>query len=92
MIRRTLFSLAIGALLGVAVAMIWGPGLITWWGTPPVADMAKICGTSIQWATTRLVRMELGLAATGAVVLALVANVIAVRRHKPQQTPPPTTR
>jgi membrane protein implicated in regulation of membrane protease activity len=88
MIRRTLIALAVGALLGVTVSMIWGPGMVAWWGTPPFPNV-QACSEGIHWATQRLVQVELGLAAALAFVMAIIVNAIAMSRKKPQQTTQP---
>jgi hypothetical protein len=88
MIRRTLIALLVGALLGMASAMIVGPRFVVYWGTSPVPNMAQLCGSSLEYAATRLVQIELVLAGMGAVVLAIIVNAVAGRRRKPQQPAP----
>jgi hypothetical protein len=74
-------SLAIGALIGFAIASIAGPSIIGWWYEPPIKD-AFSCASSVRAALKNLVTMQLGAAAAGAAVLAIIVFFVSRNRTK----------
>ena len=71
-LKFTAMLLLSGAGLGLLASMFWGPGLISWWWTPPGTGgpLNNLCGDQVQAAASALVKMQL---VTGGVLGVLVA-------------------
>jgi hypothetical protein len=83
-IKFTALLLLAGAGLGLLASMFWGPGLISWWWTPPgqAGTFTNLCGDQVREAAAALVRMQL---ITGGVLGAVFAGVGHFVAHKRRQ-------
>lgn len=89
--RRFAIASALGALAGFVLFCVFGPGLIGWWYAPPGRD-ALSCGPAVAAALGEFVKLQLGSAVGGAVILlvlmALFRSLIGKVRGKPAPAPP----
>lgn len=93
-VRRILFALFLGALVGAIVATPIAASLIPWYNTPATGQALCSCAETAHMVVWQLVRWQLIGAAIGAVVFMVLAGVLAGRRrrHPPASTStPPTT-
>lgn len=89
MFRKTLVWLTVGFAIGTAVSMWFGPNVVTWWGTPGGATVLS-CESSIRWATTSLIKFQLGVGGALGLLLAIFINVWNRRaRATPPASPSP---
>jgi hypothetical protein len=71
--RRFAIVAGTGALVGFVLFCVFGPRVIGWWYTPPAKE-AFSCGASVADALSEFVKLQLGAAVLGAIlVLCMVA-------------------
>jgi len=80
--RRILNYFLLGLLLGLILSWAIGPAAIRWWYAPPQAAGGFTCEGPVSWAVSRLMYMQLGMAACGAIFGLLIG--IAFRRSYPK--------
>jgi hypothetical protein len=96
-LKFTATLLLVGAGLGLLASMFWGPGLISWWWTPPGAagSLNNLCGDQVQSAASALVKMQLVTGGVLGVVAAAVGHFVRYKRAQsasagaPPAAPPP---
>lgn len=94
--RRFAIVGALGALAGFVLFCVFGPGLIGWWYAPPGRD-ALSCGPAVAAALGEFVKLQLGSAVGGSVVLlalmalfrSLVGKLRGSQGPAPAPAPPP---
>ncbi|HET9954882.1 MAG TPA: hypothetical protein VFQ61_10275 [Polyangiaceae bacterium] len=74
-VRRTALELAIGLVAGVVGASVFGPSMISFWYEPPSKD-AFSCASSVEQALKDFLKLQLGLALVGALVLVLASFLV----------------
>lgn len=80
-LKFTAMLLLAGAGLGLVASMFWGPGLISWWWTPPGTGgtLNNLCGDQVHAAASALVKMQLMTGLALGVVAVAGGHLI---RHK----------
>ncbi len=92
--RTIALFVVIGVLIGVVVASLVVPPVLTWYNEPgkisPGKQVETVCNLPevIRYATTRLIRGQLIGGAVGG-VLFLGVGLLVVRRRRPPATPVP---
>lgn len=83
-LKFTAILLLAGAGLGLMASMFWGPGLISWWWTPPGegGTLNNLCGDQVRNSATALVKMQLITGLSLGVVFIAVGHIV---RHKRRQ-------
>lgn len=89
-LRRTLLELAIGLVLGLVVACLAGPRMISFWYEPPSKD-AFSCAGSVEKALHDFILLEAIVAAVGAIGLVLLLWFFRRLWRKPPRRPTPPT-
>jgi hypothetical protein len=80
-LKRFLWTIAAGALLG-AVAFAWfSPGLIEWYFSPP-ADLALTCKPAVEWGIETYRRVMFAGVLIGAIVSGILFFAIGGSRGK----------
>jgi hypothetical protein len=80
---RALFVCLLGAAAGVILCAVFGPSLLTWWGTPPVRTSCD-CAPNMLWAMGHLVWAQLILGVAGASLFLLLYLLLFRRGSKPR--------
>lgn len=83
-LKLTGILLLAGAGTGLIASMFWGPGLISWWWTPPgqTGTFTNLCGDQVREAARALVRMQVITGVGLGVVFAGVGHFIAYKRRQ----------
>lgn len=88
LVRRLLFALFFGALVGVVVATPIAASMIPWYNTPATGQALCSCAETAHVVVWQLVRWQVIGAVIGAVVFMILTGVLAGRRRR---QPPATT-
>lgn len=91
-LKFTAMLLLVGAGLGLLASMFWGPGLISWWWTPPgnVGALNNLCGDQVKEAASALVKMQLVTGGVLGVVAAAVGHFVRYKRAQNASTGVPS--
>ena len=85
-LKRLLVALLVGAGVGMLITMFTAPGFIVWWDTPTVPPVMS-CIEQERSAVNRLREAQLVAASVCSVLAMVLAQVIHVRRGKPNPIP-----
>ncbi|MCK6573765.1 hypothetical protein L6V77_22010 [Myxococcota bacterium] len=90
-LRFTGMLLLAGAGTGLIASMFWGPGLISWWWTPPgqAGSITNLCGDQVREAAGALVRMQVITGIGLGIVFAGVGHFVAYKRRQAAAAPAP---
>jgi hypothetical protein len=91
-LKRLGILLAIGGVLGIVIAMLVAPSAVTWFQTPGTGTALCNCADVAKQAAKALIEAELIGAGVGALVLAVVGELLyrlfAARKRR-RALPPP---
>jgi hypothetical protein len=78
---RVFLASMLGAITGAVLAALFGPAVVSWWGSPPVKTSCD-CTANMTWAMTHLVWAQLALTIVGGILFASVYSVLFRRRRR----------
>jgi hypothetical protein len=84
--KRALYFVLGGALLGIALTTWLAPRMIAWYFNPPVETGGFSCTAAIAWALRRLQSAQLWGIGVGGVLGLVVYGFVQRRRNKQQAT------
>ncbi len=76
---RSFLVILFGAISGAILTAFFGPRIVAYWFSSPVHNACD-CTTSIEWAMSRLVGMQLGFTIGGAVIFFVIDRLVFRRR------------